>query len=898
MSAENLQLQGYFHEDFPSENLARPRETFHQLWAMFEEIVRNDGRNAHCRRALQDIRAFEFLRGKNAQLVEQIGRDFFTLKDADERRTLVKAMLVKQLLTELAMRTSATRHYMGEALSDHLPTPADWTRTPESVQLNIGILSKETEQLRFGVVKALQALGTQVEREAPARDIEAALRGLWDAIWDEVDGTDTDFQILYAHSLYDHLPRATRELRETLAAVAGKDVALDAWLHPFTWLHADKDGRPYDTNAHTARLVLAMEDAVRGRYREDLAALLATHPGDAPLSEALRRLDRAEPDAFEEPEQLLRLIATSRARGDARLDDLVLRIKTFGFFFAKLEYRENAGMFDSVLDEILPPEIIGATLGRAPRRYAELDTHEKVQLLTDLQREGSAHRPLAIWQAYWRKTEAEFEARRQRHPNGDYLELLKTDPAYIRMLDAKTMVERFEMIRDGVERMPIHGIAESDGIDGPLAVLFFMEAAGLRNGIDVALQPEDIEGAETTLAHIRELYENPVYKAHLQLRGAKQYITFGPSDTGKQGGKAMHKANMRIANLHKAIAKEHGVEAVLHVILGYEHARCNGPIAEAMREYSALESQETRFMMAGCAEMRSHLLTPERAVHCLKGLFAMHLDAPRQDASLAEIERERGFWTSVVRQYQKIFFEHPALPNLLKALARFDVVGATAKGTRPPSRIFNIENFESRPDAIRAIPWTRALLVGGIHSELIGAGVLADEPAVRLAAKFRSNPSFSAYVKNIAYALARTDMDCAWLTVLGELPSREVVERWAAELNESAAEPAHRMLASLHLEVVRAKRFVYKALHGHEPYDDAWSLAAITLLARWPGLQQEVAWKEDNLRIYRLLLPYLRRDPAFLRSDAVHDFYSGLLAAANTDTGIVHPRAVDAMGWH
>jgi len=898
MNAEIFKLQDYLRDDLSSESIPKPRETFGRLWAAFEEIVRNDGRNIHCRRALQDIKAFDFLRGKNAQLVEQVGRDFFTLKDADERRTLVKALLVKQLLAEVAMRASVTRHYAGSAAADSLAAPADWPRSPESVRLSIGILSKETEQLRFGVVKALQVLETRVEREAAAADVEMALRGLWDAIWDEVDGSDTDFQILYAHSLYDHLPRATLELRKQLEAAAGRPVELGAWFHPFTWLHADKDGRPYDTNAHTAKLVSNMEEAVRGRYREDLAALLDAYPGDARLAEAARRLGRGEPDTFETPDELLNLIADSRARGDARLDDLVLRINTFGFFFAKLEYRENAGMFDAVLDEILPPEIVGATLGRAPCRYAELDRHEKVRLLTDLQGEHSEQRPPAIWRAYRLKTDAPFEAGQQQYRNGDYLELLKIDPAYIRMLDARTMVERFEMIRGGVERMPIHGIAESDGIDGPLAVLFFMEVAGLRNGIDVALQPEDLHGAQATLANIRELYENPVYKAHLQLRGATQYITFGPSDTGKQGGKAMHKANMRIANLHKAIAREHGVEAVLHVILGYEHARCNGPIDDAMREYGALDSRETRFMMAGCAEMRSHLLAPERAVHCLKMLFTMHLDARGPHAAPDEIDRERGFWTSVVHRYQTLFFEHPALPNLLKALARFDVVGATAKGTRPPSRIFNIENFESRPDAIRAIPWTRALLVGGIHSELIGAGLLADEPAVRLAATFRKNPSFSGYVKNIAYALARTDVECAWLTVLGDIPSREAIERWSAELSENAGEPAHRMLAALHLEIVSAKRFVYKALNSHEPYDDAWSLAAITLLAPWPGLQQEVAWKEDNLRIYRLLLPYLRRDPAFLRSDAVHDFYSGLLAAANTDTGIVHPLATDAMGWH
>ena len=107
---------------------------------------------------------------------------------------------------------------------------------------------------------------------------------------------------------------------------------------------------------------------------------------------------------------------------------------------------------------------------------------------------------------------------------------------------------------------------------------------------------------------------------------------------------------------------------------------------------------------------------------------------------------------------------------------------------------------------------------------------------------------------------------------------------------------AEQLLASLHLEVIEGKRFVYKATNGTEPADP-WKIKEGSLLNLWPSLRAEVYLKEKNLRIYRLFLLYAKSNPAFIQSSSLNDFYSGFLAAVSTDAGLVDPASAHHFTW-
>jgi phosphoenolpyruvate carboxylase len=245
-------------------------------------------------------------------------------------------------------------------------------------------------------------------------------------------------------------------------------------------------------------------------------------------------------------------------------------------------------------------------------------------------------------------------------------------------------------------------------------------------------------------------------------------------------------------------------------------------------------------------------------------------------------------WTAVVRLYKQKFFEHPLLPALLRGMARFDIVRANTRSTRPPSRAFDVQDLESRPDAIRAIPWTRAFLLSGVHHELIGASLLAAREARDLRDLYREDATFCGYVRNIAYAAARTRMELAWRTLSGSVPEWAEVVSLADGLHQQDGKNPRELLASIHVEYVQAKRLVSKALHGVEPGRPE-ELTADQLLRAWPVLAQEVAWKEREIDRYVPLLVATKHEGERFSKAAIQDVYSGFILSANTDLYFYSP---------
>ncbi len=171
-------------------------------------------------------------------------------------------------------------------------------------------------------------------------------------------------------------------------------------------------------------------------------------------------------------------------------------------------------------------------------------------------------------------------------------------------------------------------------------------------------------------------------------------------------------------------------------------------------------------------------------------------------------------------------------------------------------------------------------MLSGVHHELIGASLLATRDGRDLQDLYRADATFRGYVKNMAYAAARTRMELAWRTLTGTVPAwRDVIALATAPQD---IKDARQLLASIHAEYVQAKRLVHKALYGAEP-DRPEGLTAEHLLSAWPLLAQEVAWKEREIDRYVSLLVATRHEGEQFSKAAIQDIYSGFILSANTD---------------
>lgn len=876
--------------------VAASQRLFEQIWNVFIKILKSDVlSDGHAVVTEADLRE-TYGGGSSTGPTSGAGGAANLAEDHPPDLRMLRVTLMRQLLINASLQACLNRQRHSVAVIDQ----ADGRRSRDGdgpLRMDLGLHCQETEFLRARVVKGLRGLVRALETDASERVVSDALQALWDAIWSDEDVDLIATQLLYADSVYAALPQALSEAGSLLTRQGLDPAALETSLRPYTWLYGDRDGRPHDTDAHTERLIDALEKGIRANYRRDLADIAQEPPRGHPASDFFQaladRLDSAHPKAFATPEQILAELQACDWRADERVRALALRIGVFGFHYLKIEFRQNAAMFTEVVDSIIPSGLIAGMLGSGhPSSYAELSTADRVELLTRLhgckgQRQDLPQNlPEELWRRFWNDNSQAFYDKAAHYQGRDYIDIYNVDRAHIRILNAVNTLNTLKLLKTYHDRITLHGIAEAGNIDEPLALLFLLAAAGHRNGVDIALQPEDLAGAESMLQQIEDLYTNPVYLEHLELRGRRQFITFGPSDTGKQGGKAMHIANMQIAKLHRAIARRFRIELVPSIVIGYEHARSNGPIAENLEAFDAFAGHDVRYMLSGILEMRSHLLTPVMAHQCLRDLFlANAMRRPPLGAAKPSCGNElngasRVDWIAIVRLYKQRFFEHPVLPALLRGMARFDIVRANSKSTRPPSRAFDVQELESRPDAIRAIPWTRALMLSGVHHELIGASLLATRDGRDLQDLYRADATFRGYVKNMAYAAARTRMELAWRTLTGTVPAwRDVIALATAPQD---IKDARQLLASIHAEYVQAKRLVHKALYGAEP-DRPEGLTAEHLLSAWPLLAQEVAWKEREIDRYVSLLVATRHEGEQFSKAAIQDIYSGFILSANTD---------------
>lgn len=889
-----------------SSRIARSQEVFALIWNMFISLIESDPPlSAESSVTFTEIDRHEAYGALSTiHAAYRSGERRITGKDASpdpiDLRS-IRIALMRQLLINASLQASLNRQRRTVTIENSvtLPSVADGP-----LRMELGLHCQETEFLRVEVIKSLRALVTALEADTPKQEIAGAVGDLWRSIWAEREIDLIETQLFYADCIYAALPDALSEAGDILGRHGLGHAGLDNCLTAYTWLYGDRDGRPHDTDAHTERLIIALEKRVRANYQRDLAQIAATHAAKAFFDSLAERLDPNHPMAFKTPQHLMAELLASAWHADKRIQALVLRLTVFGFYYLKIEFRQNAGMFTEVVDSLVPAEVITEILG--PDRascYAELPSSDRVELLTRLHAHDKPDLPERLWERFWEEIKPIFDEKTANYKGLDYIDIYRVDREYIVMLNAVMTLNCLRMLKTYSDRITIHGIAEANSIDEPLALLFLLSAAGHRNGIDIALQPEDLEGAEAILQTVEDLYANPVYREHLELRGDRQFITFGPSDTGKQGGKAMHIANMQIAKLHKLIARRFGIELIPSIVIGYEHARSNGPIAENLGAFGAFDGAAARYMLSGILEMRSHLLTPVMAHQCLRDLF---LTNALRRPILEKAEPPRGNknqashgpvdWIAIVRLYKQKFFNHPVLPDLLRGMARFDIVRANTKSTRPPSRAFDVLELESQPAAIRAIPWTRALLLSGVHHELIGASLLAARDAVELHDLHRSDPAFRGYIRNIAYAAARTRMELAWQTLVGTVPALPEIVELAGRLERNPKQEPRCLLASIHLEYVQAKRLVHKAQHEIEP-ERPEALTAAQLLRAWPALAREVAWKELEIDGYIPVLVATRHEKQRFGKLEIQDIYSGFILSANTDLFFYAPEEANALPW-
>jgi phosphoenolpyruvate carboxylase len=395
----------------------------------------------------------------------------------------------------------------------------------------------------------------------------------------------------FTHSIWDSIPVLYRDIRQAFDTYYNKRPEVPIVLKYRSWIGSDRDGNPNVTSNVTWQTVIQQRKTVLSMYLKDLNELrryLSVSKKQTAVSEELKKsltedeqyfpiedrikrrykhelyrrkvvhimekikflrdvLDEDKKEILKESKNYtavefiddLELIRNSLVENglpglaeQGKLQDMIIRAKTFGFHLSGLDIRQHSGLHEETVEELL-------TKANVLDHYGDLREDEKISVLVS---ELSNPRPLSP--VHSKRTEV-----------------------------SEKVMTVFEEIRDMLELNPdIFGsyiISMTHGISDMLEVMLIAKEVGLwsfENGkvdskLDVVPLFETIEDLENSAELMGQMYEHDLYSNHLKSRNGFQEIMLGYSDSNKDGGYwmanwALNKAQYELGT----VCRKHNVD--------------------------------------------------------------------------------------------------------------------------------------------------------------------------------------------------------------------------------------------------------------------------------------------------------------------------------------------------
>ena len=356
------------------------------------------------------------------------------------------------------------------------------------------------------------------------------------------------------------------------------------------------------------------------------------------------------------------------------IDDILNKVKMFGYHFAVLDIRQDSRVHMHVMDEIVK-QCAKDNLGIFPENYLELSEEEQIKILQDVR--GKVD-PATLEDDIARKTlESIYAMQEIQKQNGE-----RSCNRYI-----------ISNNQTGLNVMQAFSMIHLTGWEDPT--------------VDIVPLFETVPDLKIAKEVMRGLYTNPAYAAHLKKRNMKQTIMLGFSDGTKDGGYLM--ANWSIFKAKEEltqVSREFGIKVIFFDGRGGPPARGGGKTHQFYASLGeTIEDEEIQVTVQG-QTISSNFGTPDSCQYNLEqllssgifnGVFSQKTKAfPDEDRKTMEELAEISY------QAYSDFKAHPKFLGYLERMSTLKFYAKTNIGSRPSKRGGSDKlNFSD----LRAIPF-------------------------------------------------------------------------------------------------------------------------------------------------------------------------------------------------
>ncbi len=439
------------------------------------------------------------------------------------------------------------------------------------------------------------------------------------------------------------------------------------------WPGGDRDGNPFVTTETTLKVAKRLRKTILINYYRDIRDL-KRRITFGNLQDKLAVLETALYDNFyyaktAEPlsidtlmngllEVREELISEHQSLFLDELQDLINKVKIFGFHFATLDIRQDSRVHHGVLTEIVrKTNELG--LGFFPDNYESLSEEEKISVLSNV--------------------------------TG------KLDPAVLDDDMARATIESIYAIKTIQENNGERG-ANRYIISNNGSVLNVMEAFAMirlsdwqQPTVDVIPLFETVPDLKVAHQVMETLYSNPVYMEHLKRRGMKQTIMLGFSDGTKDGGYLM--ANWGIFKAKEElteISRKYNVKVIFFDGRGGPPARGGGNTNQFYASLGpTVEDEEIQLTVQG-QTISSNFGTLDSCQYNLEQLLGAGVEneLTNNEANLFSVENKQTMQELADISYQTYvdFKSHPKFLPYLEHMSTLKFYGKANIGSRPSKR--------------------------------------------------------------------------------------------------------------------------------------------------------------------------------------------------------------------
>jgi phosphoenolpyruvate carboxylase len=725
---------------------------------------------------------------------------------------------------------------------------AEIERLLAQASIELVLTAHPTEAQRRTVLdkhRKVAALLDRLDREQPTPTEERALRSelreeitqLWQT--DEIRherprvGDEVKNALFYLEEILHPLVPATyARLEETLAAAYGAPMDVPPLLRFGSWVGADMDGNPNVTPEVAVDTALAHAARAVALHAREVLRLGAS------LSQSTRRI-AVDPELTASLERDRAANPERAAAVEVRTQDEPYRRK-LRWIEAKLAATHEALVVSRATGERTTTRLFGYTTTEA--LLADLRVIERSLANNAGKHAGLAQvrgllRQVQVFGFHLAKLDVRVpaawvrESARAEPPDG---------PGMRAMLAVATMQRR--TTRQSAESFIL---SMTRGHEDMLAALRLARAAGLvrpdEQAATVSIVPlfETLDDLERCPAELDRALADSEYAGYVALRGGRQEVMLGYSDSNKDAGIlassfALYRAQRALA----AVARRHEVALTLFHGRGGSIGRGGGPSQRAIESLPP-GTIEGRFKLTEQGEVLGwkYLLPPvARRNLDLTTSGVLRASLPTEHAPEGELAEYEAAFAKAAEEsliaYRGLV-RAPRFPEYFAQSTPLEEIGALPLGSRPARR-----TGAASIDDLRAIPWVFAWnqsrqMVPGWFGAGRGLVALLREHGVDTVRRMRDRwPFFATTLDAVAVALATADM-----AIAAEYAS--LVE------DRDLARSMYRTIALDHERAVRAvcnildrpsllahEPTLARTLELRNPYVDPMSFVQVDLLRR------------------------------------------------------------------